>query len=188
MKISLKEKYNHKQAISRNLARVGYLFLLTLWLLALSLAIIAAVNYTLLNGIDDDGTTAVNGISSTLTYYAPSASADTSEPNTVTTVALLVALAINVILLSLFVGKHFSAFVKKVLHKFHGKPTIGSLFAAKFISTGVAFIIVASLAIVLPFVYDLLPTITVFALISVVSFGLQLHFVKKYKIKIDKVL
>lgn len=105
-------------------------------------------------------------------------------------VKILIGFGIITILgiLSHYSGIHSSVVIRKILKKFNLRLTISSLFCAKFILLAIGFLAICIMAFIVPFVVDLLPVITIIAMISAGSFVIQLTLVHTRKISVKQTL
>lgn len=176
----------------RTIALVGYFILYVLWLQAIALVAITVLQYAIFNHI---GATEVpdrhNGaIGSTMaSYMVPLHEAkQVPEPSWAIDAGLWVLLVIVGVLAIIYIGKTGAGLIRLVLRLLKVKLTIRSLFTAKFIAIGFAFIIVAGSTLLLPAVKYIVPLNIVLATVCYILFAAQFFAIRRRKIAIKDIL
>lgn len=177
---------------TRIVALVGYFILYIMWLQAIALVAISVLQYAVFNHI---GTTEVseqpNGaIGSTMaSYLVPLHDIKPApEPSWTVDAGLWVLLVLVGALAIIYIGKTGAGLMRVVLHLLKVKITIESLFAAKFIAIGFAFMLVAGSTLLLPAVKYIMPLNIVLATACYLLFAAQFFAVRRRKIAIKDIL
>lgn len=179
-----KHKDTSLQAIrNRAFSHAGYATLGLLWLQALSLLVIAVLQYGVFNHISTDqnhDTTATISLESLFASYTqPLHEARPQEPNTVLTVFLWTALTVIIVLISVYITKILSAIVHAITKKLYGKVTLHRLLIIKLLSACTAFFAVAGSALILPAIEDIMPLNILIVAVCLMTFIAQ-HTLAKH--------
>lgn len=175
-----------------NLARIGYLFSTILTLQALSLTTIAFLQYGILNHVPVESTPNSKGVlNETLSYYtAPlgQLKPKLSGSNILLNVLLWITFATVLTLISIYIAKISSTIAHAATRQIYGKATTQKLFIIKTLGIGIAFMLIAAMALLLPAVEYILPLNIALTLMGFVAFGLQHHFARQQKTPVKHVL
>lgn len=168
--------------------RIGYLCITLLVLQAISLPIIALLQFTVFNHMEPayGGVDEANQI--VHTYGAPIITVQPDTGNWVVVSTLWIALSFVIALIVLYTSNVMSALLKKALRHWRGRVTVGNLFTTKFVLPGATYVFVSLFALLLPAVYLLLPVNALVALLALVCFWIQYNQVHKNKTPVSKIL
>jgi len=179
-----------KHHLPNTFGKIGYTSLVIIWLLAVALIVIFITSFIASFLITEKHSSPIQVQEVIITQsYGISISTPQRESQPIA-IKILIGFGIVVILgiLSHYSGIHSSVIVRKILTKFKLKVTISSLFCAKFILLAIGFLAISVAAIMVPVVVNLLPAITVIAMVSAGSFIIQLTLVHTRKIPVKQTL
>lgn len=173
----------------KSFAMVGYLSLATLLLQALSLIIIAILQYAVLNHIAIEKSSENISSSAIPYYYAiPFHQFKPETPNTLLTLVLWIALVITLAFIAAYVSRLLSAAMRRISRSLYHKINLQTLLTTKILIAGVAIGVISFVALLLPAVEYILPFNISLLAVCTVSFGLQHLLIKRYKVSFKKVL
>lgn len=165
---------------------MGYALIAVLWLQALSIAVIAALQYTLFNGTSKNLSFTIEDVLSL--YLSTTTAAKPDNSNLFVTIVLWILLIGIVVILAVFVAKVASSIVKSLAQRLYGKVTSYNLLMTKIVSILLAIMIISFSALLLPAVEYILPLNLIFAGVGVVAFLLQHWLAKRHKTPVKQLL